>query len=255
MKIHRRELIKGGIMSVASGLISNNLMAFAKDKAVPEGNLFTQDTGDRQVINAGVGGNNTFDLLKRIEQDCLAARPLLTVLMAGTNDMNSVKYVPLKDYENNLNDLVKKIVSIHSKVLLMTILPAYEPYLLTRHPAAFYQPEGVAGRRQQVNDVIRKVALKYKVHCLDLEHRFLTIGKIGTSPDSLIQNEANSNKTDGIHPTPTGYRFIALTVYDYIKANRLPEKNIVCFGDSITRGDGSIDRESYPAYLKKLLND
>ena len=30
---------------------------------------------------------------------------------------------------------------------------------------------------------------------------------------------------------------------------------IVCFGDSITNGDGSIDKESYPAYLKKLLSE
>jgi len=37
-----------------------------------------------------------------------------------------------------------KIKSTGSKVLIMTILPPYEPYLLTRHPAAFYQPEGVA---------------------------------------------------------------------------------------------------------------
>lgn len=255
MKIHRRLLIKGGIISAASAVMAGNLMAFAKKEPANEYNGFVRNSGDYQVVNAGVGGNNTFDLLQRIEKDCLASSPKLTVLMIGTNDMNSVKYVPLNVYEHNLSDLVKKITSSGSKVLLMTILPTYEPYLLTRHPAAFYQPEGVAGRRKQVNEVIKQVASKYKVPYLDLGHRFEAIGKIGTGQDSLIQNEVNSNKTDGIHPTPTGYRFIALAVYDHIMANKLAEKNIVCFGDSITRGDGSVERESYPAYLKKLLND
>jgi lysophospholipase L1-like esterase len=64
---------------------------------------------------------------------------------------------------------------------------------------------------------------------------------------------ANSNKRDGIHPTPNGYRFMALTVYDYIINHKLPCAGIVCFGDSITKGDGTITRESYPAYLRQLL--
>jgi hypothetical protein len=36
--------------------------------------------------------------------------------------------------------------------------------------------------------------------------------------------------------------------------HRLPKTGIVCFGDSITKGDGTMDRDSYPAYLKKLLS-
>lgn len=205
------------------------------------------------VINSGVGGNNTIDLLNRIKKDCMIHKPQLTILMAGTNDMNSVKYVPVNQYEKNLITIADSIVSGGSKLLMMTILPAYEPYLLTRHPASFYEPEGVEGRRKQVNDIIRKVAGQYKTHILDMEQRFLAVGKIGTDKDSLIQNEANSNKTDGIHPTPNGYRFMALSIYDYILYNNLPKEGIVCFGDSITKGDGTNDSESYPGYLNKLL--
>lgn len=205
------------------------------------------------IVNAGVGGNNTVDLLKRVDQDCIALKPRLTILMAGTNDMNSVKHIPITDYHNNLTALVNKIKASGSKLLLMTILPCYEPDLFTRHPSAFYQPEGVAGRRKQVNEVVKKVAVKHRTEFLDLGHRFQTLGRIGTDKDSLLQNEANSKKRDGIHPTANGYRFIALAVYDYLTANKLDTGRIVCFGDSITKGDGSIDRDSYPAYLKKLL--
>ena len=209
---------------------------------------------DPKVINAGVGGNNTTDLLNRVDKDCLSHSPTLTILMAGTNDMNSQKYVPLDQYRQNIIRLITKIKGSGSELLLITILPPYEPYLLTRHPASFYQPEGVEGRRRQVNEVLRQVALQYKVPLLDLGQRFEAVGKIGTDKGSLIQNEANSNKADGVHPTPDGYRFIALAVYDYITDHLLPADNIVCFGDSITYGDGTTDKESYPAYLGILLN-
>lgn len=209
------------------------------------------EPADPVVVNSGIGGNNTVDLLRRIEKDCYAHRPKLTVLMIGTNDMNSVKHVPLEQYEKNLLQIVKGIKNTGSKVLMMTILPVYEPYLLTRHPAAFYEPEGPSGRREQVNNVIKRVAVSSKVHLLDLGRRFEAVGKIGTDKDSLIKNETNSNKTDGIHPTANGYRFIGMAVYDYIVYNNLPQSEIVCFGDSITFGNGPV--ESYPGYLKKLL--
>ena len=50
-----------------------------------------------------------------------------------------------------------------------------------------------------------------------------------------------------------GYRAIGIAVYERIIDNKLPHERVVCFGDSITKGDGSIDNKSYPAYLKKLL--
>jgi lysophospholipase L1-like esterase len=209
---------------------------------------------EHKVINAGIGGNNTVDLLDRIDKDCLAHRPKLTVMMVGTNDMNSLKYVPLDKYRDNLGRLITKIKDSGSEVLLMTILPPYEPYLLSRHPAVFYQPEGIAGRRKRLNETIKQVADQEKVFLLDMGQRFAAIGKIGLDKESLLQNEANTNKTDGVHPTPNGYRFMALSVYDYIVNYKLPTVNIVCFGDSITKGDGTMNKESYPAYLLELLN-
>lgn len=208
---------------------------------------------DPLVINAGVGGNNTADLLKRIDKDCLAHKPALTVLMAGTNDMNSRKYIPLEQFRKNMATLIEKIQASKSKVLLMTILPFYEPYLLTRHDPAHYGTDGPAKRRAAVNETIKSLAAEYKTELLDLGTLFEKVGKVGLDKDSLIQNEANSQKTDGIHPTPNGYRFIGLAVYEHILLQKLPQSRIVCFGDSITNGDGSITKESYPAYLNKLL--
>lgn len=205
------------------------------------------------VINAGISGNNTKNLLARVGPDCLAHHPALTILMVGTNDMNNGKYVPPAQYRRNLDSLVKIIKGSGSKVLLMSILPFYEPYLLTRHPAAFFEPEGPSGRRKAMNGIIREVAGSNHVSFFDIGSIFEKVGKIGLDKDCLIRNEVNSGKTDGVHPTPNGYRFMALAISQYIQYNHLPADRIVCFGDSITRGDGSTDGESYPAWLKKLL--
>lgn len=248
MTLNRRQLIKGG--SVSAAMLA--LLPYASASTEPTA-FKAIEHGSTDIINAGIGGNNTTEMLARLEKDCLAHRPKLTILMAGTNDMNSVKHVPLVQYEENMNQLARLIMKHGSKLLIMTILPVYEPYLLTRHPASFYQPEGVTVRRQQVNEVIKKVAKAHRAHLLDMGSRFEAIGKIGLDKDSLIQNEANANKTDGIHPTANGYRFIGLSVYDYITAQRLPTEKIVCFGDSITKGDGSNNNNSYPGFLYKLL--
>jgi lysophospholipase L1-like esterase len=105
-----------------------------------------------------------------------------------------------------------------------------------------------------VNKAIHELATQYNTSFLDLGALFDKAGKVGTGKDSLIQNVENSNKTDGVHPTTEGYRFIGLAVYDFIVYNRLPQQRIVCFGDSITAGDGGVEKNSYPAVLKRLLS-
>ncbi|KAA9036560.1 esterase [Ginsengibacter hankyongi] len=216
---------------------------------------YAQQSAQPIVINAGIGGNNTKDLLERIDKDCLAYKPDLTVLMVGTNDMNSMKYIPIEQYEKNLRRIINLILKSKSQVLVMNILPNYEPYLLTRHPRKFYGEEGPSGRMAEVNAVIKKVAAEKKVYFLDMHHIFNKVGNIGLDKSSLIQNQANSNNTDGLHPTPEGYRVMGIVVYEYIMNKKLPHHKVVCFGDSITYGDGSMDKESYPAYLKKLLSE
>ncbi|MDJ1466609.1 GDSL-type esterase/lipase family protein [Cytophagaceae bacterium DM2B3-1] len=204
------------------------------------------------VINAGIGGNNTRDLLARIEKDCLQHNPDLTILMVGTNDMNSMKHVPLEEYTSNYQTLVEKLLKIKSKILVMSILPVYEPYLFTRHPVQFYAPDGPALRRSKVNEVIHRISEQKNLSFLDMHHIFEKTGEIGLSAMSLLKNEINSGKTDGVHPTADGYRVMAVAVYQYITLKGLPHNKVVCFGDSITMGDA--DGQNYPTYLQKLLN-
>lgn len=205
------------------------------------------------VINAGIGGNTTINMLKRIRKDCLNFKPDPTIVMAGTNDINSAKYVALSKYRINLEHLQDSIQASGSKILLMNMLPFYTPYLLTRHQASFYEPNGTIVRQAEVNRTVASIASEPQIPFLDIHHYFEKAGDIGLDKSSLIRNMENSGLTDGIHPTAEGYRLIAALVCQKLITDGLPHQRVVCFGDSITKGDGGTKGKNYPAYLKRLL--
>src|SRR5690606_1512342 len=98
------------------------------------------------------------------------------------------------------------------------------------------------------------IADSQKLPFVDMHHIFETTGEIGEGRESLLQNEVNSQKKDGVHPTPGGYRTMAVAIFQFLGQSNLPHARIVCFGDSITAGDGGVLGKSYPAYLKRLLD-
>lgn len=249
MKIPRRRFVA----RLAAGCAGLSLAAVA---------LATDGPDRREIINAGIGGDNTAGLLARLDRDVLAHAPELVVLLAGTNDLlNSRNAVPLEQYRENLGALVRRIHAKGIKLVLMTMPPAYPPYLLQRHPAEFYGRGGPEPRLAAGNAVIREVARENHLPVVELFDAFQQAGGASEHPASLIRNAANSGKPDGIHPTAAGYRLIGELVAEVmVRENLSSLRRIVCFGDSITRGvhlpgEGTATGETYPAFLAQLLDD
>ncbi len=213
-----------------------------------------------EVINAGVGGNSTRNLLKRVERDVLAKKPEVVVMMVGTNDaLNSGNSVPIKEYEKNLKKLVKQFSGAGSKVVLMTIPPCINELLFSRHEAEFFAERSPEDRIADVNAVVKKLGKSDGVRLVDV-HALLEKGGAGSEKSSLLRNVANSRSKDGVHPTSEGYDVIAKGVYDILKAAKWGSGTIVCFGDSITygasmkgAGTADADAQTYPAKLARLL--
>lgn len=211
-----------------------------------------------QVINAGIGGHNSAHLLERIARDVLAHRPTTVVLKVGTNDcLNSVALTSSDAYRANLAELIR-VLTKDSRVLVCTVLPFHEPYLLTRHQSAAYRDEPPAVRHVQVLTAIRELAHQHQVPCCDLYSIFCGVGLVGEDPASLLRNPRNSGVEDGVHPTPNGYRVMAAAIAAALRAHSLPLERVVCFGDSITFGSsvagaGTSDGETYPACLARIL--
>src|SRR6478735_2161294 len=80
------------------------------------------------VYNAGVSGNNSADLLARIDKDVLKRSPGIVILMIGTNDMlNTRNLLTLQEYEKNYRELLLKLKQ-KATVVVMTIPPVNSPY-------------------------------------------------------------------------------------------------------------------------------
>lgn len=94
-----------------------------------------------EVINKGVEGNTSNDLLLRVEQDVFYENPDIVLLMIGTNDMlNSNKMISLIEYEKNVIELTKKIKSKDIKLVLISPPPVDSLFLYQRHRKELYSP-------------------------------------------------------------------------------------------------------------------
>lgn len=212
-----------------------------------------------EVLNRGIGGNNSRHLLKRVDSDVLAAEPDLVVLMVGTNDMlNSGAAVPLEEYRANLRTLAEQILGAGARLVLMTIPPCDEPALFSRHPRAFFETRSPGERIADANAEVVRLAKEMGIPVVDVFQILNSIGAPGPDASSVLRNLANCGVNDGVHPTPEGYRLIATALYQEIAGMNERPKRIVCFGDSITYGHGAAgagtsEGDTYPGFLAKLL--
>ena len=210
-----------------------------------------------QVLNKGVSGNNTMQLLQRIDTDVIHENPDLVIIMAGTNDLlNSKKMISYGDYAQNLKLIVTKIKEGGSQVMIMSPPSVDSVYLFMRHDRSLYQkaPNKIM---DSVRHIVQTVAAENDALFLDLFEKFTALGIPKHNEDLFLRNQMNSGVSDGVHPTALGYHFIAEHVFQFLSKNRLINKDlkIICFGDSITKGAGVDKQKGYPAILAQLIED
>ena len=215
-----------------------------------------------QVINAGVRGNTTINLLGRLDSDVLQRNPDLVILMVGTNDMlNSRKMLSYREYEKNLTTIIQKIKYNGAKVILMSSPPVDSVYLFERHDRKLFT-EFPNIKMDTVRNIQTRLAKKMQLGSIDLYQKFVDMNLPKHDEDLFFKNIINSKSRDGVHLTALGYHFIGQTVFQYLKLNGLLSKGqkIICFGDSITFGagvnsGGRTNGNSYPAVLLKLVKE
>ncbi len=215
-----------------------------------------------EVINKGVGGNSTADMLRRVESDVVAQSPDLTIIMVGTNDMfNSKKCVSYEVYEQNLTELVRRVKSCGSDVMLISSIPADTEYLSQRHDVSKYH-NNIEEMGGEISKIVKTLAKSERCYFVDLHKEFKSRGIPQHNADIYIRNINNCGVNDGVHPTPAGYELMGQIIWRYFEKKKLTTRyeKIICFGDSITngsgaKGGGTVTGENYPSYLNKMLNN
>ena len=185
----------------------------AKEKD-PEGILkltprLQQNLSNWNIINSGVGGENTRGALNRLPTDVLNYSPDLVTVLLGTADASENKGITIREYEDNLTSIVRQITP--QKTLLITSPPIDEARLAARKKA-FPQANFVTiATLEKYVEVATKVAHSTQSHYLDLW--------------SQMRWQPNYKKLlkakDGVHFNQQGYEFFAPILSNKIRSINL----------------------------------
>ena len=216
-----------------------------------------------QFYNAGYPGDNTEKILARLEKDVFSCKPSLVVLQCGTNDaINPRALVPEEVFRKNIALLAEKILGKGSALILIAPPPCIEDEVRKRYDFPLL-PGEEKGKLDSAlrcyGEIMGEFAREKDLPFMDLFRIFEGRGKLGNSPESLIRNFANSNTSDGAHPTIEGHKLIARFLSNLIISRGMDFSTTVFLGDSITSGYpfpgmGTMQGSNFPSFTAQTLN-
>lgn len=132
-----------------------------------------------RVINRGVSGNSTRDMLNRFQRDVIEASPRYVVILGGVNDDRH--RLPESDTIRNIRSMVDQAQAAGIRPILCTITPSGEYHNVTAH-----------------NAEIKALAAEMHLPCVDLYAALVDPGRPGYC--------IHAYTTDGLHPSVDGYQ-------------------------------------------------
>jgi lysophospholipase L1-like esterase len=147
-----------------------------------------------RVLNRGVNGERSDEIRARFARDVARAAPDLVVVIAGVNDI----------YQGRSADAVERQLEAMYDAARADAIPVVAGSILPFNTASDDQNQ----RMHAVNRWIQEYAARHAgVAFCDTR---AAVGAPG-SPDRLVSSP------DGLHPSPEGYRFVALALEPVIK--------------------------------------
>ena len=146
----------------------------------------------KPYINRGISGQTTPQMLVRFRQDVIDLKPKVVVILAGINDIaGNTGPMTLEQTEDNLASMAELAAANHIRVVLCSVLPAFDfPWRPGMTPA----PKVVA-----LNAWIKAYAAE-KGHVY-VDYYSAMKDERGGLPATL--------SADGVHPLPAGYAIMA----------------------------------------------
>jgi len=141
------------------------------------------------LVNRGIGGQTTSQMLERFPQDVLALKPNVVVILAGTNDIaGNTGSISLNAIFKNIVKMAEMARSKKIEVVLCSVLPA----------AAFTWNPNVrpADKIIALNKMIKAYANKHKIAYADYF-------SVTVDNNKGLKKEFSG---DGVHPNKKGYK-------------------------------------------------
>jgi lysophospholipase L1-like esterase len=140
------------------------------------------------IMNRGIGGDNTFGVLARLE-GIAKAKPKKLFLLIGINDLS--RGLPKEVILNNYNRILTYLTTHtpKTKIYIQSVLPLYEPY--TKEAYLKNKKDSILN----LNMGIKQVAVKFNLTYIDLHEIF-------ADGNGDLKKEYTA---DGIHLKPAAY--------------------------------------------------
>lgn len=156
---------------------------------------------DVKIINAGIGGHKSNDMLARLDRDVLSRKPDWVSISCGVNDVwhsfnPKLKGVPLPKYKKNMSEIVEKIQQSGAKALLLTSTPIYENLQSDENK-----------KLADYNAFLREFAKERGILLCDLSKAFHDRLSLKMFPDKKLLT------IDGVHMNPRGNRLMARSIF------------------------------------------
>lgn len=152
-----------------------------------------------EVINRGIGGNTTFDMLVRIGPDVAAASPDLILFLPGINDVprgDGAPRTPLDAYARNMKLIFERLSAIAPTVFIT-------PYSVNCGQLRM-SPEVLAAYL----DAARRAAREFKITTIDL-------------PALIREDEVAALwDADGLHFNAVGHERIFVLIREHLVGGR-----------------------------------
>ncbi|GAA4021947.1 SGNH/GDSL hydrolase family protein [Flavobacterium cheonhonense] len=143
------------------------------------------------LIDRGISGQTTSQMVVRFEQDVIALKPKTVVILAGINDIaENTGPITLEAVFDNIEIMVNKAKAHKIKPILCSVLPANKFWWNSK----IYPADKVIA----LNKMIKAYALKNKITYVDYY-------SVMVDTDKGLQFQYGE---DGVHPNPTGYKIM-----------------------------------------------
>ncbi len=159
-----------------------------------------------KVINAGISGHKSNQMLARLQKDVLDHKPDWVSISCGVNDVwhqfsHSSEGVKLPEYKKNMTEMVERCQKAGVKVLLLTATPIYE------------DPDSPENQMlKKYNDFLRQLAKEKDLVLCDLNKTFMEWYE-------RKLNDLRIMTTDGVHMNHRGNRIMAREIAIALDAN------------------------------------
>ena len=157
---------------------------------------YTKFFSNNKYVNKGISGQTTDQMLLRFKKDVVDEEAYCVVILAGINDLaENNGPISLDEIFENIKSMVKIAKDNNIKVILSSILPAYE---FLWNPG-IYPSNDIIFLNKNLKDFCKSANVKY------VDYHSSMKDKRNGLKDELTYWRDDFNGYDGVHPNKKGY--------------------------------------------------